>query len=202
MPSGRLDDESRSWWVRLHGAEPKRDQAIAELHERLRHEAHFHLWRRSRGLRAIRSGDLDDLASHAAADALLAVLRKLKDYRGESQFWTWARRFAQLEALVAIRQAVGHDQVANDPDRTFAVADPGRSPHERAVGRENLRRVTDSIVEELNPRQRRVLIAVAVDGVSPRELALELGTTPGAIYKTVHDARKKLTADLVVRGAT
>jgi RNA polymerase sigma-70 factor, ECF subfamily len=76
--------------------------------------------------------ELDDLAVQAAGDALLAVLRKLDEYRGESQLWTWARRFAELEAPATIRRSLAPDQLAADPDRTFAVATPGHSPHERA----------------------------------------------------------------------
>ena len=34
----------------------------------------------------------------AADDALMAVLRKLDSYRGESRFTTWAYKFALLEA--------------------------------------------------------------------------------------------------------
>jgi RNA polymerase sigma-70 factor (ECF subfamily) len=126
-------------------------------------------------------------------------LRKLDDYRGESQFWTWARRFAQLEAPVSIRQRVGHDRLTHDPERAFALPDPGCSPQERAEVQELLRTVSGLILGELTARQRAVLIAVAVDGVSPAALAIELDTTPGALYKTVHDARRKMTAQLALR---
>ncbi len=199
VPARRLDAESRTWWVRLHGAEPVRDCAIVELHERLRREAWFHIRLRARGMPEFPNSDLDDLAVQAANDALLAVLRKLDDYRGESQFWTWARRFAQLEAPVSIRRRLGHDHLAKDPERMFALPDPGRSPQERAEVQELLRIVRDLIVGQLTPRQRAVLIAVAIDGVSPGTLAIELDTTPGAIYKTLYDARKKLTAQLALR---
>ena len=50
MPMRRLDAESRAWLVRLHGVGPVRDGAIAELHERLRREAWFHLRLRTSGM--------------------------------------------------------------------------------------------------------------------------------------------------------
>jgi RNA polymerase sigma-70 factor (ECF subfamily) len=40
------------------------------------------------------------------------------------------------------------------------------------------------------------MIATAINGESAQVLAVELGTTPGAIYKTLHDARRKLRAQL------
>ena len=198
-PARRLDAESRSWWVRLHDAEPVRERAIAELHVRLRREAWFHLRLRTRGMSEFPVSDLDDLAVQAASDALLAVLRKLDDYRGESQFWTWARRFAQLEAPVSIRRRLGHDHLAHDPEQAFAVPDPGCSPQERAEVQELLRQVSDLIIDQLTARQRAVLVAVAIDGTPTATLATELETTPGAIYKTLHDVRKKLTAKLELR---
>jgi RNA polymerase sigma-70 factor (ECF subfamily) len=197
VPSRRLDAVSRAWWVRLHEAGPVRDCAIVELHECLRREAWFHIRLRARGMSEFPGSDLDDLAVMAADDALLAVLRKLEDYRGESQFWTWARRFAQLEAPVSIRRRMGHDHVTSDPEQAFAIPDPGCSLQERVEIRELLRKVSDLIVDELTTRQRAVLIAIAIDGTPTATLALELDTTPGAIYKTLHDARKKLTAKLM-----
>jgi len=191
-PVRRLDVESRAWWERLHGTKPVRDRAIAELHERLRREAWFHLRLRTRGRLEFPNSDLDDLAVQAANDALLAVLRKLDDYRGESRFWTWARRFAQLEAPVSIRRRLGHDHLASDPECVLAVADPGCSPQERTEVHELLGTVSEMIVGQLTARQRTVLLASAVDGVATATLASDLDTTPGAIYKTLHDARKKL----------
>lgn len=198
VPERHLDADSRSWWIRLHGTQPVRDRAIVELHERLRREAWFHIRLRARGMSGFPSSDVDDLAVQAASDALLAVLRKLEDYRGESQFLTWARRFAQLEAPVSIRRRLGHDHLANDPERAFAVPDPGDSPHDRVEIQEQLRKVSKLIVGRLTDHQRTVLVAIAIDGVSTATLATELDTTRGAIYKTLHDARKKLTAQLAL----
>jgi len=198
-PPPRLPDAgSRAWWVRLHGPEREREPAIAELHERLRREAWFQIRLRTRGMAEFPGSDLDDLALMAADDALLAVLRKLDDYRGESQFWTWARRFAQLEAPVSIRRRMGRDRLASDPESVLACPDSGCSSEERAEIQELLREVSDLIVGRLTRRQRTVLIAIAIDGISTATLAVELDTTPGAIYKTLHDARKKLTAQLTL----
>lgn len=192
-PPRGLDAKSRAWWLRLHGAEAVRDCAIAELHGLLRREARFHLGRRTRGLWEFPSSDLEDLAMQAADDALLAVLRKLDDFRGESQFWTWAKRFAELEAAVSIRRRLGRDRLADDPEAAFAVADPGCSLQERVEARERLGEVSGLIIGQLTQRQRAVLIAIAIDGVSPAMLAVELDTTVGAIYKTLHVARRRLT---------
>ena len=71
------------------------------------------------------------------------------------------------------------------------------TPHERCVARESLRTLTHLISEELTAHQREVLVALAIQGVSTRDLARRLDTTPGALYKTLHDARRKLRAGLI-----
>jgi RNA polymerase sigma-70 factor (ECF subfamily) len=192
------DAESREWWDRLHATGATRSEAIAELHARLRVEAAFHIRQRVRGRAGFPRSDIDDLAVQAADDATLVLLRKLDQFRGDSHFLTWARRFAALEAPVSIRRRIGKDRVgiSRDPDSTLRVADPARSTHDRVEARELLDDVTDAICEELSARQRTILTAVVINGIAPEALARDLQTTPGAIYKSLHDARVKLRVHL------
>jgi RNA polymerase sigma-70 factor (ECF subfamily) len=189
-----LDQESSLWWDRLHATGPTRRIAIEDLHARLRIEAAFHIRQRVRGLPGFPRSDIDDLAVQAADDALVVLLRKLEQYRGDSQFLTWARRFAALEAAVSIRRRLGRDRVgiSRDPDGAFGVADPAQSTHDVIETQELLETVSEVIVEELTALQRTVLTAIAINGVATETLAGELHTTPGAIYKSLHDARVKL----------
>ena len=52
----------------------------------------------------------------------------------------------------------------------------------------------------LTAHQRRVLVALAIDGVPIDVLAERLDTTRGALYKALHDARRKLRTHLEVSG--
>jgi RNA polymerase sigma-70 factor (ECF subfamily) len=99
-----LDAESRAWLRRLRAAGAERDAAVADLHELLLRAARFELGRRRAGVAHLRGDDYDDLAHQSADDALVAVLRKLDDFRGESRFTTWAYKFALLEAAVKVRR--------------------------------------------------------------------------------------------------
>jgi len=193
-----LDRESIDWWDRLHATGPTRRRAIEDLHERLRIEASFHIRRRVRGLSSFPRSDIDDLAVQAADDAVIALLRKLDQYRGDRQFLTWARRFAALEAPVSIRRRVGRDRVgiSGDPDSACGVADTAQSTHDVVVTQELLDTVSEAMADELSARQRTVLTAIAINGVATETLAHELHTTPGAIYKSLHDARVKLRPHL------
>ena len=57
-----------------------------------------------------------------------------------------------------------------------------------------------AIAEALTPHQRRVLVALALNEVPIDVLAERLGTTRGALYKTLHDARRKLRRRLAEQG--
>ena len=191
MPSDAVEG---SLWLRLHGRESVREEAIFALHESLRREAFFHLRARTARIPDFPRSDLSDLAVQAADDALLSLLRKLDDFRGESQFTTWVKRFAQLEAAVSVRRRMGRERLVEDPSRLSAVADVCGSAYDRVESQERLAELCGLIAGELTARQRVVLVAVAIDGVPPATLASRLGTTPGAIYKSLHDARRRLTS--------
>ena len=57
-------------------------------------------------------------------------------------------------------------------------------------------RLGELIVHDLTSHQREVLVALAIDGVDSKDLATRLNSTPGALYKTLHDARRKLKRGL------
>ena len=105
--AARLDSESRGWIERLSPQSPQRDTAIAALHAHLLKAARYEVGRRRPNFPHLRGGDYDDLAQQSADDALLAVLSKLEDFRGESRFTTWAYKFALFEAGAKILAARG-----------------------------------------------------------------------------------------------
>ena len=90
--------ETMPWQDVLAPGAPGRDDALARLHALLLRAARFEVARRRGALGGASGSELDDLAQQAADDALVAILRKLDDFRGESRFETWAYKFAILEA--------------------------------------------------------------------------------------------------------
>jgi RNA polymerase sigma-70 factor, ECF subfamily len=195
----RLDPESRAWLEALDSDGLRRDEAIGRLFALLLREARFEVKRRTAYLAHPSGRDLDDLAVQAADDAVVAILAKLGQFRGESLFTTWARRFAQREAPAKIRRRLGRNRdlpMDLDFERSRMWHDPGESAHEQTVAKQTARMLAHLIANELTARQREVLIALVIDGVATDELANRLETTTGAIYKTLHDARRKLKANL------
>jgi len=194
--------DSTAWISALrHPAE--RDHAIARLHDLLVRAARFEVSRRRAALSHVRGGELDDLALQAADDALVAVLGKLDDYRGASRFTTWAYKFALLEAGVRLRRRAWQErEVVIEPEVWPLMADTGQGPEGHAEMSELMGAITESIDACLTGHQREVFAALALNGVPLDVLADRLNTTRGALYKTLHDARRKLRADLAKRGFT
>jgi RNA polymerase sigma-70 factor (ECF subfamily) len=168
VPSPGLDPDSEQWIQSLASIGAPRDAGLARLHELLLRIARSELHRRGDQLQ-IAGPELDDLAYQATADALVAIVSKLGDFRGESRFTTWAYKFVVLPA----REAEHKD-----------LADA----------------VRHAVDEHLTARQRQIFVALVLNGVPLDALAIELGSTRNAIYKTMFDARRKLRAALAAHG--
>jgi RNA polymerase sigma-70 factor (ECF subfamily) len=198
-----LDGESAAWLAALGAEGREREGAVARLHDLLLRAARFEILRRrsALGQAQARGEELDDLAVQAANDALMAVLAKLDQYRGESRFTTWAYKFALLEASVKVRRRAWRDrEVDLAPEAWALLPDRAVAPHGAAESNELVGGVREAIAERLTAHQRDVLVALALNDVPIDVLAERLGTTRGALYKTLHDARRKLRAELAQRG--
>jgi RNA polymerase sigma-70 factor (ECF subfamily) len=131
----------------------------------------------------------------------MSVLRRLDDFRGASLFTTWAYKFAIYEAAVKLRKRAWQGrEIPLEPESWSLFESAGLDPGEAVEQQELLRALQHAINEILTPHQRSVLVALALNGVPIDVLAERLETTRGALYKTLHDARRKLRRHLDERG--
>ena len=194
------DAVSQAWVARLSCAGPARDAAVAELHGLLLRVARFEVARRRAAFSHLGGADLDDLAWQSADDALMSILRRLGDFRGDSRFTTWACKFAIVEAGVKVRRHAWRDREIPVTSALWpVVVDDAPSPQQHAEARDLLWAIEEEI-GRLTERQREVFAAIALNDVPIDVLAERLNTTRGALYKTLHDARRKLRAALAARG--
>jgi RNA polymerase sigma-70 factor, ECF subfamily len=192
-----LDEESRRWLRELRATGADRDAAVARLHALLLRAARFEVARRRPTLPHLRGNELDEIALEAADDALMSVLARLDDFRGASRFTTWVYKFALLEAAVKLRRRAWQGrEIPLEPETWSLFSSSALEPDEQAEQSELLATLQRAIAEVLTPHQRRVLIALALNGVPIDVLAERLNTTRGALYKTLHDARQKLRKHL------
>jgi RNA polymerase sigma-70 factor, ECF subfamily len=192
-----LDDESRAWLEDLRSTGSRQDAAVERLHELLLRAARFEVARRRPMLPNLRGNELDDIALEAADDALMSVLARLDDFRGASRFTTWVYKFALYEAAAKLRRRSWQGrEIPLEPESWSIFESRSGRPEEQVERGELLSALKDAIETALTPHQRNVLVALALNGVPIDVLAERLETTRGALYKTLHDARRKLRAQL------
>ena len=188
-------------WVRALEGTGVASEAALRLHAMLVRIARSEVRRRSHRLQ-ISGPELDDVAHQAAADAMVAIIAKVSQFRGESRFTTWAYKFVIFEVSTKIgRHFWRHRTVAMDaedwsqlPDR-FGL-DPARDSEWRELV-ESLHRAVDKV---LTDRQRQIFVAIVLNAVPLDVLVLKLGSNRNAIYKTLFDARRKVRTALVAKG--
>ncbi len=194
---GQPDD----WVAALGDGGAGRDDAMARLHGALVRVARSELNRRH-GQLNVSGPELDDLAHQAAADAMVAIMAKLDQFRGESRFTTWAYKFVMFEVSAKIGRhfwrrppvPLSTEDWDRLPDRF------GFDPASESERRDFVRAVRRAVDEDLTEHQRRIFVTLVLDGVPLDALAERLGTSRNTIYKVMFDARRKLRASLVANG--
>jgi RNA polymerase sigma-70 factor (ECF subfamily) len=190
------------WMAGLRASGVQRDTTVAELRDLLLRVARFECERR-RGLLRVRGPELEDIAHQAANDALVSIMAKLDEFRGESRFTTWAYKFVMFQVSTKIGRHFWRTSSATvgepvDPER---IADRlATPPDQRAEQRELLAALARAVEQDLSAHQRKVFVAIALDDVPVDALAAELGSNRNAVYKALFDARRKLRASLAGAG--
>ncbi len=189
---------NEEWLDALRG--PKQDKAIGDLREVL-----------VRGLKVTFAGrvrGLHETAEDFAQDALIRVLNNLDSFRGESRFTTWAQRVAVRVAYTELRRRrwrdvsmqevlERHEQSGREPD---ALTDRTSSPEQQTARNMMVETLQSFIAEELTNRQREAMVAVMFEGMPLEEAAQRMETNRNALYKLLHDARKKLKKRIEAEG--
>jgi len=142
-----------------------------------------------------------DLAADAVQEAFATALRKIDDFRGESDIMTWLHRIVYSKAVDLIRQRGKETPLPEDeeggrgPDdeRLERLPAWARPPDEILWG-DQTRRALEAAVQQLTPLQRAVFTLREVDGASTEEVASILGLEPGTVRVHLHRARLRLRA--------
>jgi RNA polymerase sigma-70 factor (ECF subfamily) len=201
MQSVLRDLDSTRWVHELRASGAVHEAAAARLHDLLLRVARSEAARRRSTLPDRGLEELDDLCAQAAGDATMAVIAKLGDFRGEARFTTWACKFVIFEISTRLRRhAWRHRRVETDEAVWERLPDAARSALDSIQDQEILGALDRAIGQDLTGRQRLVFRAAVLDEVPIDVLAERLGSSRGAVYKTLHDARRKLRQALAAQG--
>ncbi|MCB1280882.1 MAG: sigma-70 family RNA polymerase sigma factor, partial [Salinibacterium sp.] len=141
----------------------------------------------------------DEIVQSSADEAVVAILAKLSTFEGRSRFTTWAYKFGILHTATAVRREVWSNteiDLSSIPEPTSRLGDPVAHVEGLALSGA-LRRC---IAECLTPHQQRILIAITVEGIPIDVIADRLHTTRNTVYKTLHEARRRLREGLIAQG--
>lgn len=206
MSEARTNQE---WLHDLKAGGPEQEAAITDLRDLLLRAALYFF---SRNLGDFESNSRDEILQRAedcAQDALIAVMDRLPDFRGDSKFTTWAYKFAINKALMAARgerwKGVSLEELVTAGEKNFyawVLEDKsGRAAPEELAMQDEVRSMIREVIEhELTDKQRQVLVLMVFHEVPMDEVVRHLDTNRNAVYKTLHDARRKIKNRLQARG--
>ncbi|MEO8140505.1 MAG: sigma-70 family RNA polymerase sigma factor [Gemmatimonadota bacterium] len=201
MPLPSLDPESARWLRSLGAAGVAREAATTELHALLLRVARAEAARRRMSLPERGVEEVDDLCFQAAGDAVMGILAKLDNFRGEARFTTWACKFVIFEISTRLRRHAWRQRRVETDDSIWDRLPDAAPPVLQALQDDELRvSLHRAVREQLTERQRSVFQAAVLEDVPIDVLAERLGSSRGAIYKTLHDARSKLRRTLAEAG--
>jgi len=186
---------NEQWLAELRGPNP--DEALADLYVLL-----------VRGLRVgLRSygGGVESNAEDFAQEALIKITSNLDSFRGESRFTTWAQKIAMNVALTELKRRRWRDVSLQDLFARREAADRGPAdtqltPEQLALQNTVLQELRRMVYEELTDRQREAVVAILLEEMPISEVAKRMGTNQNALYKLLHDARRKLKRRMEAAG--
>ena len=186
---------NEQWLAELRGPNP--DKALADLYDLL-----------VRGLKAALGsyrGGVEADVGDFAQEALIKITGNLDSFRGESRFTTWAKKIAMNVALTELKRRRWRDVSLQDLFAQREAADRGPAdtqltPEQLALQNMVLGELGRMVDEELTDRQREAVVAVLLEGMPISEVAKRMGTNQNALYKLLHDARRKLKRQMQAAG--
>jgi RNA polymerase sigma-70 factor (ECF subfamily) len=207
-----IERSNEQWLADLQGTPEAQSAALEDLRQRLQRGIFYYLSRERSDLAHFSTQEINQMAEDLAQDATLRVMENLDSFRGDSRFTTWATKIAVRVAISDLRRARYKDFSLDDltaegeslpAGATQSVTGtPTVGPEnetERADVMQKIRRAMD---EALTERQHKALVAVVLQDVPLDKLAEEMGTNRNALYKLLHDARRKLRSHLEAQGLT
>jgi RNA polymerase sigma-70 factor (ECF subfamily) len=203
-----VDRTNEQWLADLTGSPAVQAPAIEELRERLQRGIFYYLSRERSDLAQLSTQEINQMAEDLAQDATLRVLENMDSFRGDSRFTTWATKIAVRVAISDLRRARYKDFSLDDltadgdllPSASGVNSNPLPNPEDATERSDVMGKISEALRDVLTERQYQALTAVALQGVPLDILAERMGTNRNALYKLLHDARRKLRSHFESQG--
>jgi RNA polymerase sigma-70 factor (ECF subfamily) len=206
-----MNPRSNEEWLQALTEPPgeARNEALYDLRDYLLRAVLIYLSLHRSELAGWSRQDVYDLAEDLCQDALMKILASLDTFKGRSRFTSWAYRFVINQAASELRRYryrdVSLEQLREEEPVVFQsllVVRGEIEPERLAEQHDYINLLREIIEHELSERQRAAIVGVYLQGYSTDEMATALGLTRNALYKLLHDARRRLKANLLERHFT
>ena len=134
-------------------------------------------------------------------DAFLKSYAHLKDFQGDSRFYTWLVRIAANEALMRLRKRRPNqfsldESIEGDEDLMPRELEEWRPSPEQRYAQTEMQGILSSVIEQLEPDFRIVFVLRDVEELSTEETASALGISIPAVKSRLLRGRLKLRQKL------
>ena len=133
-------------------------------------------------------------AQDLAQEVFLKAFLRIRDFRGESQFYTWMYAIARNMATSHLRTAARKGRTLAIPQGAEELEAPeslGDDPVRRAMSRD-LERTVQQALQALDPDARWIVVMRDIDGRDYEEIAESAGVPVGTVKSRLHRARMQM----------
>jgi RNA polymerase sigma-70 factor, ECF subfamily len=141
----------------------------------------------------------EDDAWDLAQDGFLKAWKNIRQFRGQSQFFTWLYRILMNVTIDWVRRKQVQGETEFDDSVGLADIEPASATTPRAepepadrLGNKEIRSRIDAAIQRLSPEHREVIVLREIDGLDYQEIADRVGIPLGSVMSRLFYARKKL----------
>lgn len=177
------------WVERLKGAD--REVALEELRTLI-----------VRGLSRTMTnrGGGEAFAEDVAQEALLKILDALDSFEGRSKFTTWAMTIATRLAISELRRRYMQDTSLDSMTEGGALQIPQEMSQRSNAERKEVLATLQNLIDQSLSDKQRIAMEALLGGMPVEEIARRTKSNRNAVYKLIHDARKRLREGLEQAG--
>ena len=165
--------------------------------ERLLEYYQDRVWRRA----LYRIGNHDE-AWEVAQEVFIICFRKIGQFRGEAQFWTWLARIVdnQVKNRMGWWKRRGRNQTLSldeiwplneESSEAWQPPDPSPSPRQEVAARQQVEQLEKALAK-LSPEHREIMLLRFADDLSYEEIAEQLELSIGTVKSRINRARAEL----------
>lgn len=133
--------------------------------------------------------NLHDYADEVLQNTFIKIYKGIKNFKGNSQLYTWLYRIATNEALTFMKKAKKHQTASLDNDESGLY---NSLEADSELDGEEIQAVLQAAIATLPEKQRIVFNLRYFDETSYKEMSVLLDTSVGGLKASYHHAAKKI----------